>query len=92
MRKVFFVISFVTVWIAITASALLWGFLFNWPDFVHVDYGTPLVWATNTLSTIAGPANIWEVKTTNLLIDLIFWLGIMDAAVALMVHFPDRRT
>jgi len=44
---------------------------------IHIDYGFPLVWATHTLSTIAGPADIWKVDITALIIDLAFWLGIM---------------
>jgi hypothetical protein len=65
---------------------LLWGFYYDWPDFVHVDYGMPLTWATNTLSTFAGPANLWNVNISNLLLDLIFWLSIMIAAVAVMQY------
>jgi hypothetical protein len=72
------------VWVVLTAAGLLWGFHYDWPDFVHVDYGLPLTWATNTLSTFAGPANLWDVNISNLLLDLIFWLAIMIAAVAVM--------
>jgi len=91
MRKVFFVALFVTIWIVIITTALLWGFRFDWPDFVHVDYGIPLVWGTHTLSTIIGPVDTWQVNTLNLLIDLILWLGIMDAAIALIIHFSNRQ-
>jgi hypothetical protein len=27
---------------------------YDWPDFVHIDYGLPLKWATHTLVTIAA--------------------------------------
>lgn len=72
------------VWVVLTTTALLWGFYYDWPDFVHVDYGLPLTWATNTLSTFAGSANLWDVNVSNLLVDLIFWLAIMIFAVALL--------
>ena len=86
MRRTFVVLIFMIVWLAVTVLALLWGFTYNWPDFVHVDYGVPLTWATNTLSTIAGPANLWNVNISNLLVDLVFWLGIMIVAVAALLY------
>jgi hypothetical protein len=73
-------------WLAITFVGLLWGFAYNWPDNVHIDYGFPLTWATNTTSTIAGPADIWSVNLFNLLVDLMFWLGMMVAVVGVMLH------
>ena len=74
------------VWAFLAAAALLWGFRYDWPDNVHVDYGLPLRWATNTVSTIAGPADLWDVDVTNLTVDLMFWLAIIIAAVALMLY------
>jgi hypothetical protein len=74
------------VWAFLTATALLWGFRYDWPDNVHVDYGLPLTWGTNTVSTIAGPADLWDVNVSNLMVDLIFWLAIIVAAVALMLY------
>ena len=71
---------------SVTCLALLFGFNYNWPDYVHVDYGVPLTWGTNTLSTFAGPVDQWSFNTLNLLVDLIFWLGIMAAVVALLLH------
>jgi len=65
---------------------LLCGFNYDWPDFVHVDYGLPLTWATHTLSTIAGPANLWNVNIQNLLIDLVFWMALMVTVVALILY------
>ncbi len=85
MRKVVAVPSLTVVWIVVTSFALLSGFNYNLPDFVHVDYGVPLTWATNTLSTIAGPANQWTVTIYNLLVDLIFWLGIMAIVITMLV-------
>jgi len=86
MRKTLVVSLFAAVWIVATILALLWGFTYNWPDNVHVDYGVPLSWATNTVSTQAGPANLWTVNIFNLLVDLVFWLGIMTMAVATLLY------
>jgi hypothetical protein len=86
MRKDLVILCFMVVWVVLTIAGLLWGFYYDWPDFVHVDYGMPLTWATNTLSTFAGPANLWNVNISNLLLDLIFWLSIMIAAVAVMQY------
>jgi hypothetical protein len=86
MRKLLFILAFTTIWLVVTAIGLLWGFNYNWPDFVHVDYGIPLNWATNTLSTIAGPANLWSVNISNLLIDFVFWLGLMTVVLAFLLY------
>jgi len=86
MRKNLLVLCFMVVWAFLMTAALLWGSYYDWPDFVHVNYGLPLTWATNTQSTIAGPANLWDVNVSNLLVDLIFWLSIAVAAVALMLY------
>jgi hypothetical protein len=86
MRKDLVILFFMVVWVVLTVAGLLWSFHYDWPDFVHVDYGMPLTWATNTLSTFAGPANSWNVNISNLLLDLIFWLSIMIAAVAVMQY------
>jgi hypothetical protein len=49
------------IWIVICSSLTLigvgWGVKYDWPDFVHVDYGFPAKWATHTLITFTGPAN-----------------------------------
>jgi hypothetical protein len=84
MRKNLVILCFMVVWVVLTVAGLLWGFHYDWPDFVHVDYGLPLTWATNTIGTFAGFANLWDVNISNLLLDLIFWLGIMIATVAVM--------
>jgi hypothetical protein len=86
MRKLLFILAFMVIWLVVTAIGLLWGSNYNWPDYVHADYGIPLNWATNTLSTIAGPANLWSVNISNLLIDIVFWLAIMIVAVALLLY------
>jgi len=90
MRKALVVVPFVIVWIVLTILALTWGFFFDWPDYVHVNYGFPLVWAVHTLNTIAGPVDKWKVDLSALVLDLIIWLGIMTIVVALMLHILKR--
>jgi hypothetical protein len=86
------IFGFTVVWVALTILALTWGSEFNWPDYYHIDHGFPLVWATHTLSTIAGPADIWQVNMTALLIDLLLWLGLMVAAVTIMLYAFSKRS
>ena len=86
MRKILYFLTFLIIWLIITAAALLWGITYNWPDFVHVDYGLPLVWATNTLSTIIGPISQWSVNITNLLIDVVFWMTLMIAGIVVLLY------
>lgn len=86
MHRNLVVLFFLIAGFVVTLFALLWGFMYDWPDLVHVDYGVPLTWATNTLSTIAGPANLWEVNISNLLIDLVFWFSIITIIVAVLLY------
>lgn len=72
---------FVVFFSAAAIICLTWGFYYNWPDYVHVDYGVPLTWATHTISTISGPpAAPWKVDVVALQMDLIFWLGLVAAS------------
>ncbi len=61
----------------VTVVALVWGSRYNWADYVHVRYGFPLTWGIHTLISIAGPADIWRVNISSLVVDLAFWLGAM---------------
>ena len=70
---------------------MTWGTRFDWPDYVHVDYGFPLVWGTQTLSTIVGPVNLWNVDVNGLLMDLSFWLGIMVIVASIMLYFFNQK-
>ena len=79
------------VWTVLAILAVTWGTRFDWPDYVHIDYGFPLVWGTQTLSTIVGPVNLWNVEVTGLLIDLAFWLGIMVIVASIMLYFFNRK-
>jgi len=86
------IVALVTgIWVVSTILALAWGTTLNWPDFVHVNYGFPLVWATHTLSTIAGPADIWDVNILALCVDFLLWLGSMVAAVTLILHVFNKK-
>jgi hypothetical protein len=89
MRKKLAVLCFIVVWCLLTAAALLWGFRYDWPDNVHINYGLPLTWGTNTVSTIAGAANLWQVSISNLMIDLVFWLTIVVAAAFLLYRLKE---
>ncbi|MCW4021226.1 MAG: hypothetical protein NWF14_08375 [Candidatus Bathyarchaeota archaeon] len=84
-------LAFMVIWTVFTILALTWGIMFDLPDFIHVNYGFPLVWATHTLSTIAGPVDIWQVNVSNLFIDLLVWLGTMVAIAAVTLHTLDRK-
>ncbi len=86
MRKKLLILIFLVVWIFVTGLGLLFGFSYNWPDNLHVDYGLPLTWGINTLSTLAGPVDNWSINIVNLSVDLVFWLGIMIAIVAVLLY------
>jgi hypothetical protein len=86
------VLSFLLLWTILTILAVTWGTRYDWPDNVHLDYGFPLVWSTNTLSTIIGPVNLWIVDVTALMMNLIFWLGIMLVTASILVYFFNKKT
>ena len=72
----------------IAILALTWGTHYNWPDFVHVKHGLPLNWGVHTTSTIAGPADTWDVDLTSLTIDLAIWLALILMASAYLSRKP----
>jgi len=61
----------------ITIFALTWGVRYSWPDNIHVRYGFPLTWGIHTLVTIQGPVDVWRVSLVALVVDLVFWIGIL---------------
>ena len=63
-----------SVWAFVSIAAMTYGALLNWPDYVHVNFGMPFTFATHTLSTLAGPADAWDVDISALFTDLVFWL------------------
>jgi len=76
------------IWVIICSSLTIigtgWGTRYDWPDFVHVDYGFPLRWATHTLIVFTGPTDLWTVDTTMLIIDLIFWQTILIIGILII--------
>jgi hypothetical protein len=91
-KKSFLIIlTFLVIWTILTILAVTWGTRFDWPDNVHVDYGFPLVWSTQTLITIVGPVNLWIVDFTALILNLTFWLGIMLVNVSVMLYFFNKN-
>jgi hypothetical protein len=73
-------------WAIATVAGMTYGTTLNWPDFVHVNYGLPLNFATHTLNTIAGPVDKWSLTLDSLAVDLAFWsLGMV--AIFLVVGY-----
>ena len=60
-------------WGVTGVACMTYGASFNWPDYVHVNYGFPLAFVTHTLNTIAGPVDKWTVDLGSLATDLAFW-------------------
>jgi hypothetical protein len=92
MKKRILILLAINVFLVIlTILAVTWGTRFDWPDNVHMDYGFPLVWSTNTLITIAGVVNIWAVDIVALIIDIGLWLGIMLIAGSVLLYFFNKK-
>jgi hypothetical protein len=90
MRRLLSIVVFMVVWSVVTILAVTYGVFYNWPDYVHTDYGFPSTWATHTTSTFAGPANLWTVDTIALIVDLTVWLAVMVVIVAAIYLFLGR--
>ncbi len=71
-------------------SGLMIRFHYDWPDYVHTDYGFPLAWATYTTSTIAGPAEMWRLNLASMVVDVAVW-AIVSAVVATIVVALKRK-
>ena len=79
------------LWTIVVALVVTWGNRLDWPDNVHVDYGFPLVWSTNTLSTIVGPVDLWTVDIATLTMNLVLWSGIMVAATTILLYIFNNK-
>jgi hypothetical protein len=90
-KNLLIVLAFLVLWTVLTVLGVTWGTRFDWPDNVHVDYGFPLVWSTQTLNTIIGPVNLWTVDITALMMNLVFWLGTMLAVTLLVLYTFDKK-
>ena len=89
-KRILILLSLNILWVALTIIAVAWGTRFDLPDNVHIDYGFPFVWSTNTLSTIAGAVSIWAVDITALIINLGLWLGIMLITESILLYFLKK--
>ncbi len=79
--------------IAIVAS-MTYGTTYNWPDYLHVDYGFPITFAIHTLNTIAGPVDRWSLNVGALAADLVFWslgMALIFLIVELLAHRSGPR-
>ncbi len=72
-------------------AGLLMYFHYDWPDYVHTDYGFPLVWAIHTESVFAGPVDVWSVNLTNLIANIAIWTILSIALVALIGILIRKR-
>lgn len=62
-------------WAIAAAVAIAWGTLLNWPDFVHINYGFPVTFATHTTSTFVGAVDEWSLDIGALAGDILFWIA-----------------
>ncbi|MCW3998314.1 MAG: hypothetical protein NWF10_07085 [Candidatus Bathyarchaeota archaeon] len=85
-------LSFLTIWMILTILFMTWGTRYDWPDNVHVDYGFPFTWSTQTLSTIVGSVNLWTVDIAALILNLILWLGILLISTAVLLYFFNKKS
>jgi hypothetical protein len=91
-RDFLFVFAFMCLWVIVTVVAVTWGTHYDWADNVHTDYGLPFVWSTNTVSTIVGAVNLWEVDMSALMMNLSLWLGIMVLVTVVMLYFFNKKS
>lgn len=70
---------------------LVWGQPFDWPDYVHVNYGAPITYATHTTSTLIGAVDLWSLDIGALAIDILFWAVGMIAIFAGFLYLVRRR-
>ncbi|MBS7612273.1 hypothetical protein KEJ27_08780 [Candidatus Bathyarchaeota archaeon] len=84
-------IFFSVLWSILLILALTWSTEYVWPDYVHVNYGYPLVWGVHVLNTLHGPVDIWRINLTALYVDLAVWLGMMIVCLFLILHTKTRK-
>ncbi|MDE1858656.1 MAG: hypothetical protein KGI26_06300 [Thaumarchaeota archaeon] len=83
MRYSYLAVAVLLAWAAATFVAMLYGVKTVIPDFVHVDYGFPMKYATHTLIAINGPVDNWGFDMGSLVADLAIWVsGIAVIAMA----------
>lgn len=67
------------------------GRSFEWPDFVHFDYGFPFTFATHTTSTLAGAVDLWSLDMGSLAGDFLFWTAGTIAILLGFVYLARRE-
>lgn len=90
MKKILIILLSTIFLVVIQIFSLIYGVIYDWPDFYHIRYGFPLVWSTHTLNTLIGPVDIWKVDLTNLVLDLIFWNILILALISFLSSFFER--
>jgi hypothetical protein len=75
---------------AMILAGVLMAFHHDWPDYVHTDYGVPLVWAVHTESAITGPVDIWRVDPTNLVANIAIWT-VLSLALVTVIGILSRK-
>ena len=90
-KSILILLAINILWVILTILAVTWGTRFDWPDNIHIDYGFPLVWSTNTLSTITGAVNTWVVDITALILNLGLWLSIMLITESAVLYLFNKK-
>jgi hypothetical protein len=90
-KRILILLAINIFWVILTILTAAWGTGFDWPDNVHINYGFPLVWSTNTLSTIAGAVNIWVVDITALILNIGLWMGIMLITESVLLYLFNKK-
>ena len=90
-KSLLIIFSFLLIMALLTILAMSWGNRFDWPDNVHIDYGFPLTWSTQTLSTIIGPVNLWTVDVTALILNLTIWFTIMLITTTILLYLLNKN-
>ena len=90
-KSLLIIFSFLLIMALLTILAMSWGNRFDWPDNVHVNYGFPLTWSTQTLSTIIGPVNLWTVDITALILNLTIWFTIMLITTTILLYLLNKN-
>ena len=90
-KSLLIIFSFLLIMALLTIMAMSWGNRVDWPDNVHIDYGFPLTWSTQTLNTIIGPVNLWTVDIAALILNLTIWLTIMLITTTILLYLLNKK-
>lgn len=84
MRAFFIRLIWIIICSSLTIVSVGWSIKYDWPDFVHIDYGFPLKWATHTLITFTGPTDYWSVDPTTLIINITIWQTMLLVGIIIL--------